>query len=738
MSYSNKLIKYIKKINFLGGASSSDSDKLIEAELSEYGGGGGGEYINGYTKQGNQLSGQPARQIIYINGKWYVHNAAAIIKLAQSSSKPIPPVNTGPDVLDHIFEDLTPRAVVKKPREYVFKRQNNDDINSALIGFEEWEKDTMEQLKLLKGDPTNEINFDGVKQNNRQEFTNMMRVLMIFYPRLNEIWDSLHETVLVDSERYYYEYFEYDRSVKYGLAILKSIYDQVKKEQKFKDGADICMWGYSPHSKRQCKNFNGESHSDLLGLDMHAPELLHWPDQLCPRDADPARALAEILKDTQGRPLKANGTVAKKFSEYVTLVPANPGGGCGLHRDRHCSYLHKLTVLQCPGPTKGTKVDCRQIEFQLVGHERNVPPVVFFKGFPTLPENGKWFKNKPFAEPHAKSDDLAGLCKFRVGDFVKLKLDTSTVRSDPTLSLPTYERKWVSQVLKLNFNASNDCVSVRVKIGSIFSDEFEKAVEQQGAPAMNDVDVTSELLRSAGLTSMVYFRTIAVKLLELTDPPPPAPLALSEAELSALRLAFPPSAPVDEDAPEVLTEISAARKIDITLKTLRGLDTEFKRELDLFNCSETLESIINMLKDKLKPIAKLSEVERNRDDIRQIINRIKKNMTELEAVLTEVKKRFDPFQGNLKSFTMYVAELSEEFRDALALSKIRMWSQMNTPNLGKAKSKLQLALGNVPPMIKRIKDLRIKHDETIKNLVQSIKADITTISIIFILNIELG
>jgi hypothetical protein len=278
----------------------------------------------------------------------------------------------------------------------------------------------------------------------------MINVLKTFEKRFDEIWNELYTLLLESSGLCYDVNYPYDPhdSTKYGLLILKSIYNEMKDMKKFKDGDDICIYGYSTHSQRQCKNFSGISQNKL------AYNLLHWPNKDCPHDGDPEKQ-AIIQKDAKGRPLKADGTIAKSQKDYVYLHSATKAG-CELHRNNNCSYLHRITEIKVPGTPKNSTETCKQIDLQLIAHdpEHSIPPVVLFKGFQTLKLNGKWYRDEPF------TNKLSPQCKFDVNDFIKINGDLDRIRAN--LEIPDFTKDWKSKITKLNFNAGNECTSARI------------------------------------------------------------------------------------------------------------------------------------------------------------------------------------------------------------------------------------------------------------------------------------
>ena len=139
----------------------------------------------------------------------------------------------------------------------------------------------------------------------------------------------LYEIILANPELLYNKKYEFDGSdtIDYGLPIIKSIYTDTKEFYKFKDGDDICMHGYNPHPHK-CISFSGNE----------SKKLLHWPAKECRFD--------------------------------------NTESGCKLHQKVNCAFLHKKTLIKCPGISI-----CHQIDFQIIGYERGRSPVVYFNGF---------------------------------------------------------------------------------------------------------------------------------------------------------------------------------------------------------------------------------------------------------------------------------------------------------------------------------------------------------------------
>ena len=181
-----------------------------------------------------------------------------------------------------------------------------------------------------------------------------MRVILYFYPRFDELWLSLYLHIVNPNLEgstqpgwiYFNEIYPKEKKEeKHGLDIIKSIYDKLKEVHKFKDGDDICIHGYNPHKNEDCISFTGKPN----------PKLLHWPNKPCIHDNDPKG-------------------------------PKNNSPGCGSHRNKTCTFLHEKTV------TIIDKKECIQIQFQIVALDssKDIAPVVFYKGFQTLPNMGKW------------------------------------------------------------------------------------------------------------------------------------------------------------------------------------------------------------------------------------------------------------------------------------------------------------------------------------------------------------
>ena len=237
-------------------------------------------------------------------------------------------------------------------RTYTFKPE----------GFEELDADISVKLSELKDSDVqkkfpiiinNEIK-QTVDDKDRKNFDDKMRVILYFYPRFDELWLSLYLHIVNPNPEgstqpgwiYFNEiYLKEKKEEKHGLDIIKSIYDKLKEVQKFKDGDDICIHGYNPHKNEDCKSFTGKPN----------PKLLHWPNKPCIHDNDPKG-------------------------------PKNNSTGCGSHRNKTCKFLHEKTV------TRIDKKDCIQIQFQIVALDssKDIAPVVFYKGFQTLPNMGKW------------------------------------------------------------------------------------------------------------------------------------------------------------------------------------------------------------------------------------------------------------------------------------------------------------------------------------------------------------
>lgn len=592
-----------------------------------------------------------------------------------------------------IFAD-TPHVYRMMPREYKFKEGGFDYLKECII-------DIRDNFLPPVTPDSFEIDTSGIKASDRIKFNIMINVLKTFEKRFDEIWNELYTLLLESSGLCYdvnYPYEPHD-STKYGLLILKSIYNEMKGIKKFKDGDDICIYGYSAHSQRQCRNFNGISQNEL------AYNLLHWPNKACPNDGDPEKQ-AVIQKDAKGRPLKADGTIAKSQKDYVYLQDTMKAG-CELHRNNNCPYLHRITIIKVPGAPKSSTETCKQIDFQLIAHdpEHNVPPVVLFKGFQTLKSSGKWYRDEPF------TNKLAPQCKFDVSDFVKINGDLDRIRSN--LEIPDFTKDWKSKITKLNFNASNECISARVKIARIFSNTYDDLNEMHGHPVINNIDITNASLRAVGLTSFVYFRTIDILNLESTDAPAPEPVYVPA----------PAPVPKEEDAPEPkLTEDTAKEKIRKTLATIQRSIILYETEKDLLSVSEYItneEKRLNKLAANV--VTKISTDKK--EQVRELIDLIKK---ELESLLQKVKE-IDDDMPNILGGLERLKELVKINRTKLdnpTISKLELYAELFEPN-----SLILRAINNVPIYIEKLRKMRIQLQKFIIDTKKSIENHIMNIEV---------
>jgi len=731
MNYSNKVIKYIGKINYVGGSSKSDDAAdlrghgLTLADLADFGGVGGGGGIEPRYK-GYIVNGHNGRELIWLGLNWVVYDGNAIIYCAenqhnfvcskdrdqpnvvlrapaQASNYVLRPGDGEVNALERLSLDRLVRELkeptvarempmkkdwvarempmeepmvarempmgereehmvvvaLERPRQYAFQKVGNE-----FVGFQKLMAVIQTEINKLEDPQSEKLDFTGVKSDDKQKFSNMMNVLRheTLYPKLNNIWPALYEHIIQDSNVYYTEKYNPASDKKYGLDILKSIYDQIKTEvkieegkvkikPKFKDGDDLCMLGYSPHTKRLCQNFNGESLADLQRINGPKFELLHWPDKACPDDNDPVRPSPGRRRDGLGNYLKKDGTITINVNE-AEVLPPNPFGGCSLHRSsRSCTQLHENTVLQCDGLGKGVKEDCRQIQFQLLARnrKRNVPPVVSYKGFQTLPYNGKWAQISAFT-------NMAGFekfCNFKEGDLVKLRLYSDVVES--RFSIPKYNKRWVSQITKLNFN-DEECTSARVKFGVIQSAQFTAVEEARGVPVENNVDVTRPEDRAVGLTSLVYFRTIDVKLLRY-----PNEFDLEQEEVKPVRVPVPAHVPNEEEI--------AYDKINADLATFRKLTAEYIREKERYDIYKHIDTKLGEFRKTLKNMKKLSKRDGDPADLSDIIRIFGENITLLESKRNEIP--ILKLSRGVKLLTEIIADIDKKLKDPL-ISKLEL------------------------------------------------------------------
>jgi len=283
-----------------------------------------------------------------------------------------------------------------------------------------------------------EILFDGIPFFSKRKAERMIRILSkerFIHPRFNELWPNIYDMILQQGSKYYTNNYRYD--VKdhnnYGLIILNSIYDHFKYRRNpkgqlikvFADSNDICQLGYSPHSNRQCKSFSGK----------HDPNLLHWPDMSKTCDAD-------------------NAPKSKH----------NDTGGCGKHKSSLCCFYHKNTLVRPKLCLQVLDRDiCHQSDFVI----SDGPIAILFKGFETLPNQGKWAKKTPFAYPE-------DTCDFAINDIVLIP--NPDIRSKIGNVLGKIVVKYI--IRELNRDTSGECVSAKIKykfnIGNEYIDHPDK------------------------------------------------------------------------------------------------------------------------------------------------------------------------------------------------------------------------------------------------------------------------
>lgn len=721
MNYYNKLQKYLGKVNYAGGANRLHIPNLTLANLDDYqvnaGGGGATTYHNGFQGYCMQsTTTREERMIVWLNGNWYLLDEYAIryagrnnIRLtdniddapsgfsyhiaAPPEAQPEAPPEAPPEarhvpdiaVPDDIFAEVHYVAPQPRmpPREYRFKKDGYKELEECIVDIgDNW---------LPRETPADfVIDRSGIKNSDRSKFDNMINVLKKFNSRFDEIWNELYTVILESSGLFYDENYQFNPAdnTKYGLLILKSIYDVQKTVKKFKDGDDICIYGYSPHSKRQCRNFNGIRQDKLTN------DLLHWPNKLCDLDQSPAKK-AVLKKDARGNVVLFKG---KPVYESYALPP-----GCSDHIHQICTFLHIHTIITHPDASK------KQIDFQLVAHnpEHNVSPVVYYIGFKTLPLLGKWYRDKPFtnkAEPQCKFDD---------DDFVKIIGDLEVVQT--RLQIPTFRKDWISKITKLNYNASYDCTSARVKIARLYSKKYNEENEIHGAPAINDIDITSDSLRANGLTSFIYFRTIDIVNLESTDAPAPEPV---------YALAPVPAPAPEEEAPEPeLTEDRAKEKIRKTLATIQRSIISYQTEVELLDRSKYLRDEKNRL-NKLAVEAIRKIPGDKKEQVQSLIELIISDLDTLSAKATDLDTDIPKFVDGLKRVKDEHTTTRAKFENP-AIPKLALYAELFTPN-----SLVLRALNNVPVFIeKRLKRLRMELQKFIIDTKKRIEDHIAGITI---------
>ena len=357
------------------------------------------------------------------------------------------------------------RARINSNRIYKLNHDNRSKLLDLIVKI----------MIDLPSEIHSDIDYTGIDRSDKHEFNNIMNVMVIFYPRFNEVWPILYEIILANPELLYNKKYEFDGSdtIDYGLPIIKSIYTDTKEFYKFKDGDDICMHGYNPHPHK-CISFSGNE----------SKKLLHWPAKECRFD--------------------------------------NTESGCKLHQKVNCAFLHKKTLIKCPGISI-----CHQIDFQIIGYERGRSPVVYFNGFKTVPNDGRWFRDLPFTNKNDKQ------CDFNIDEYVKIFKSVDDIKR--LLDIPSYNDRWTIQIKRLIYDNSNDCANARIKLMSPNVDSTLDATEDKGN---NDGGLAlSKIHPISGHTMEVYFKQIPIKLLKKISTTTPLPVKVAKEEvLSVLSL----------------------------------------------------------------------------------------------------------------------------------------------------------------------------------------------------------
>jgi len=431
-------------------------------------------------------------------------------------------------------------------------------------GFQQLEIDINELIVPdLPAEINPKFNFKGIHYYNRLEAEKMIRILKLdgFIPRFNELWSEIYDMILHQGYEYYTINYPYNvnDNTDYGLIILKSIYDYFKYRRNakgqlvkvFADNDDICERGYSPHIHRLCRSFSG----------IYATDLLHWPDM-------------SRICDNDNAPRSAN----------------NDKPGCRRHRnEKSCCHYHKNTPLDPKLCQAEFKRDvCHQSDFVI----SEGPVVVLFKGFQTLPNNGKWFKDlTPL--------DTINTCDFAINDRVTI-LDQgirSTIGNVPSKIVVEYI------IRELNYNsATNKCVSAKIKY------KFQLENEYRDHP---------DKIKISDLT--IYI------------PPPPEDI---------------PPPRVDERTPEEIAEADADRTIKRYISELKRAKDSFVYEKDKLSISTELNMFIKRYPlptdssfIQLKEL--IPTIETREKELNEELDIINKKITKLESFYKDASSKRD-------------------------------------------------------------------------------------------------